>query len=83
MVSLPVERESTDYCEYTGRTAAVEAVEVLARVSGYLIKVNFREGAVAGDASLRKKYRTSRCKEFAKLTGVPRQKYSLNGLHCR
>lgn len=44
MVSPPVEREITNYYEYTGRTAAVDAVDVRARVSGYLIKVNFREG---------------------------------------
>ena len=46
MVSLPVEQKITDYYEYTGRTAAVKAVEVRARVSGYLVEVNFREGAV-------------------------------------
>jgi len=34
-VSQPLEREVIDYNEYTGRTAAVEAVEVRARVSGY------------------------------------------------
>ncbi|MBI3795977.1 MAG: efflux RND transporter periplasmic adaptor subunit [Deltaproteobacteria bacterium] len=52
MVSPPVEREITDYYEYTGRTAAVEAVEVRARVSGYLVKVNFREGAVVNKGDL-------------------------------
>jgi hypothetical protein len=46
MVSQPVEREITDYNEYTGRTAAVETVEVRARGSGYLVKVNFQEGSV-------------------------------------
>jgi RND family efflux transporter MFP subunit len=44
-VSQPVERKVIDHDEYTGRTAAVEEVEVRARVSGYLIKVNFTEGA--------------------------------------
>lgn len=43
-VSQPVEREVTDYDEYTGRTVAVEEVEVRPRVSGYLVKVNFQEG---------------------------------------
>jgi RND family efflux transporter MFP subunit len=43
--SQPVERAVIDYDEYTGRTAAVEEVEVRARVSGYLIKVNFKEGS--------------------------------------
>jgi RND family efflux transporter MFP subunit len=46
MISQPVEREVRDYYEYTGRTAAVEAVDVRARVSGYLVKVNFQEGSV-------------------------------------
>jgi len=54
MVSPPVEREITDYYEYTARTAAVDAVEVRARVSGYLVKVNFRgrEGAVVKKGDL-------------------------------
>jgi RND family efflux transporter MFP subunit len=52
MVSSPVEREVSDYYEYTGRTAAVDAVEVRARVSGYLVKVNFREGALVKKGDL-------------------------------
>jgi RND family efflux transporter MFP subunit len=51
-VSQPLEREVTDYYEYTGRTAAVDAVEVRARVSGYLVKVNFREGSVVKKGDL-------------------------------
>ena len=43
-VSYPVEREVTDYADFTGRIAAVDSVEVRARVSGYLDKVNFKEG---------------------------------------
>ncbi len=45
-VSYPVEREVTDYADFTGRTAAVDSVEVRARVSGYLDKVNFKEGSL-------------------------------------
>jgi RND family efflux transporter MFP subunit len=45
-VSHPVEREVTDYAEYTSRTAAVDSVEVRAHVWGYLTKVNFKEGAL-------------------------------------
>src|SRR5215831_6948314 len=45
-VSRPVEREVTDYADFTGRTAAVDSVEVRARVWGYLDKVNFKEGAL-------------------------------------
>lgn len=45
-VSKPVEREVTDYSDQTGRTAAVDSIEVRARVFGYLDKVNFKEGAL-------------------------------------
>ena len=44
-VSQPVEREVTDYVDFTGRTDAVQSVDVRARVTGYLKKVLFREGA--------------------------------------
>jgi RND family efflux transporter MFP subunit len=46
MVSHPVEKEVTDYADYTARTAAIESVEVRARVWGYLDKVHFKEGAL-------------------------------------
>jgi RND family efflux transporter MFP subunit len=45
-VSYPVERYVTDYADFTGRTAAVDSVEVRAHVWGYLDKVNFKEGAL-------------------------------------
>jgi RND family efflux transporter MFP subunit len=45
-VSYPVGREVTDYADFTGRTAAVDSVEVRAHVWGYLDKVNFMEGAL-------------------------------------
>jgi RND family efflux transporter MFP subunit len=44
-VSYPLERDVTDYSDFTGRTAAVESVKVRARVWGYLEKINFRDGA--------------------------------------
>jgi multidrug efflux system membrane fusion protein len=43
-VSQPLEREVTDYVEFTGRTDAPYYVEVRARVKGYLVKVNFQDG---------------------------------------
>jgi RND family efflux transporter MFP subunit len=43
-VSYPLQREVTDYQDYTGRTAAVDSVQVQARVNGYLSKVLFTEG---------------------------------------
>src|SRR5262245_14911396 len=45
-VSYPVEQSVTDYADFTGRTAAVDSVEVRARVWGYLDKVIFKEGAL-------------------------------------
>jgi len=45
-VSYAIEREVTDYKDLTGRTAAVDSVEVRAHVWGYLEKVNFKEGAL-------------------------------------
>jgi RND family efflux transporter MFP subunit len=45
-VSYPIERDVTNYADFTGRTAAVDSVEVRARVSGYLDHVNFKEGAL-------------------------------------
>jgi RND family efflux transporter MFP subunit len=44
-VAPPLEREVLDSDEYTGHIAAVEEVEVRSRVRGYLVKVNFTEGA--------------------------------------
>ncbi|WP_406698944.1 efflux RND transporter periplasmic adaptor subunit [Singulisphaera sp. Ch08] len=43
-VSQPIEREINDYADFTGRTAAVETVEIRARVTGYLDKIHFKEG---------------------------------------
>jgi RND family efflux transporter MFP subunit len=45
-VSRPIVRDVTDYADFTGRTAAVDSVEVRAHVWGYLDRVNFREGAL-------------------------------------
>jgi RND family efflux transporter MFP subunit len=51
-VSYPVERDVTDYADFTARIAAVDSVEVRAHAWGYLEKVNFQEGALVkkGDA---------------------------------
>ena len=45
-VSYPVERDVTDYADFTARIAAVDSVEVRAHVWGYLDKVNFKEGTL-------------------------------------
>jgi multidrug efflux system membrane fusion protein len=44
-VSKPIQREVTDYVDFTGRTDAVHSVKVQARATGYLVKMPFREGA--------------------------------------
>jgi RND family efflux transporter MFP subunit len=45
-VATPLVNNVTDWDEHSGRLAAVETVEVRARVSGYLQSVNFNEGAI-------------------------------------
>lgn len=43
-VSQVVSRSVTDYADFTGRAEPVESVEVRARVSGYLTRVDFTDG---------------------------------------
>ncbi len=43
-VSQPSQREVTDFLEFTGRTESPQFVEVRARVSGQLVKINFEDG---------------------------------------
>ena len=43
-IAQPLSRNVTEWDEYTGRVEAVESVDVRARVSGYLDKVNFKAG---------------------------------------
>lgn len=43
-VAHPVEEEVTDYVDYTGRIAAVNAVDIRPRVSGYITSAPFTEG---------------------------------------
>jgi RND family efflux transporter MFP subunit len=51
-VAHPIERELTDWDEYTARLEAVDSVEVRARVSGYLESVHFREGSLVKKGDL-------------------------------
>ena len=50
-VGQPIEREVTDYVDFTGRTEAVYSVDIRPRVTGYLVEMPFEEGAEvkAGD----------------------------------
>ncbi len=44
IVSPPLEREFTEFVDFTGRTDAVESVEIRSRVTGFLEKVAFEPG---------------------------------------
>jgi len=44
-IAQPLSQEVTEWDEYTGRIEAVSSVDIRARVSGYLEKVNFKAGA--------------------------------------
>jgi RND family efflux transporter MFP subunit len=51
-VSQPLVREIIEWDEYTGRLEATEAVEVRARVSGYLQSTHFTDGQVVKKGTL-------------------------------
>ena len=44
-VSQPVQREVTDYVEFTGQTKAVHSNDIIPQVTGYLVEMPFQEGA--------------------------------------
>ena len=48
-VSEPVDREVTDYVDFTGRTQAINSVNIVPRATGYLVlppdKKQFKEGS--------------------------------------
>ncbi len=51
-VAKPVKRTIVDQDEYVGRFVAVDAVEVRARVSGYLDQVHFQDGQIVKQGDL-------------------------------
>jgi RND family efflux transporter MFP subunit len=51
-VTAPVTRTVTDFDEYVGRFVAVDAVEMRARVSGYLEGVHFKDGQIVKQGDL-------------------------------
>jgi RND family efflux transporter MFP subunit len=51
-ISYPLQREVTDYQDYTGRTASVDSVQVQSRVTGYLDKIYFKEGAEVAEGTV-------------------------------
>ena len=51
-VSKPVRKEVVDWNEFTGRTAAINLVNVTARVSGYIVNIPFKEGDIVHKGDL-------------------------------
>jgi multidrug efflux system membrane fusion protein len=51
-VSRPIQRTVTDYVDFTGRTNAIQSVDIRARVSGYLVQMPFKEGAEVKNGDL-------------------------------
>jgi RND family efflux transporter MFP subunit len=51
-VARPVVREIVEQDEFTGRFEAVRAVEIRARVGGFLESVHFRDGAIVREGDL-------------------------------
>ena len=51
-VSLPVNREVTNFVDFTGRTEAVHSVDIRSRVTGYLVKMPFGEGEEVKEGDL-------------------------------
>jgi len=51
-VVIAVEKEVTEWDEFTGRIEAVESVDIHARVSGYIQSVNFKAGALVEKGDL-------------------------------
>jgi multidrug efflux system membrane fusion protein len=51
-VSKPVQKEVENWNEFTGRTAAVNLVNITPRVSGYVVKIPFKEGDIVKKGDL-------------------------------
>ena len=71
-VAAALERDVTEWDEFTGRLEAVESVEVRPRVTGYIESVNFHEGSIVRKGDLLfvidpRPYRTELSKAEAEL----------------
>ncbi len=51
-VAKPITKEIVEWDEYTGRTDAVQSVNITARVSGYLYNITFKAGEVVSQNDL-------------------------------
>ncbi|MBS7539547.1 efflux RND transporter periplasmic adaptor subunit [Ancylobacter lacus] len=46
-VAVPQQEEVTRYLEFTGNTAAINSVDLVARVEGFLMSIDYKDGAIA------------------------------------
>src|SRR5476651_1150220 len=51
-VSAPLQRYIVEWDEFTGQFAAVDFVEIRARVSGYLTEIHFQDGDIVKQGDL-------------------------------
>ena len=51
-MARPLQKTITEWDEYTGRFAAVESVEVRARVSGFIDSIHFKDGQIVKQGDL-------------------------------
>src|SRR5262245_49098127 len=51
-VSKPLKKEIVEWQQFTGQLAAVEFVEMRARVSGYLTEIHFKDGQMVKKGDL-------------------------------
>ena len=51
-VSLPLQKEITEWDQFTGQFAPVDSVEIRARVSGYLTEIHFTDGQIVKKGDL-------------------------------
>lgn len=51
-VSPPLQKEITEWDQFTGQFAAVDYVEIRARVSGYLTEIHFQDGQIVHQGDL-------------------------------
>ncbi len=51
-VAQPIQRKLADFQDFTGRTDAISTVDIRARVTGYLVKVNFKDGDIVKEGTV-------------------------------
>jgi RND family efflux transporter MFP subunit len=51
-VAHPLAERVADYIDFTGNTAAIDSVALVARVEGYLDKIHFKDGAIVKTGNL-------------------------------